>query len=228
MVGEVQPGTLMGAKEVGAGKSGLLRSVSASLSGNRIGASEEIGMVYSLYQKSVAASTATYRFVEPASLFGCNESYIPWLLSLQIPSAQGEPFQWHVDIESLLAQRDDVKGNTLVIDLKPKNTSSISLYEVAEAWGYSDSGWTPIMLHLRGLLIEHDRDSVSEGKLFDLQPDEIHDPIFSMMYLRGTVADGKIVGTWTTPRPSATNSVLLWPESFEYFITEAQKVLEGS
>lgn len=181
--------------------------------------------MYGLYRKSLTAEeNVRYEFVEQVSLFGCNEGYIPWLLTFQIPVAQGEPFKWHIDIESSLAARDDVNGNALIIDLKPKDSSSVSLYEVAEAWGYSDSGWTPIMLHLRGLLIEHDRASVDD-KDFGRKVTDIDDPIFSMMYLRGSVKGGKLSGTWTTPRPSATNSVLLWPDSFRYFMSEAEKIL---
>jgi hypothetical protein len=42
------------------------------------------------------------------------------------------------------------------------------------------------------------------------------------MYLRGTIGDGILIDKWTTTGPGTTNSVLLWPETLEYFITEAR------
>jgi hypothetical protein len=114
----------------------------------------------------------------------------------------------------------------LIIDLTPKDTLSVSLYEVTEAWGYSNVDWTPIMLHLRGLFIEHDRDGI-DARRFERELEDIDDPIFSMMYLRGSVRNGKLAGRWTPPGPSSTNSVLLWPESLQYFVIEAAKILQA-
>ena len=50
-----------------------------------------------------------------------------------------------------------------------------------------------------------------------------------MIHVRGgTVEEGKIVGKWTLPGPSPSNSVLLWPDTLEYFTSEARKVIEKS
>jgi hypothetical protein len=182
--------------------------------------------MYSLYRKSLIGSKASYQFIEEASLFGCNKGYIPWLLRLQVPKGQGEPFEWHVDIETALARRDDVNGNALIIDLKPKDKADVFLCEIIEAWGHSDYGWTPMMLHLRGLIEDRNINSIDK-KMFECQTDDVDAPIFSMLYLRGSVSDGKLVGPWTTPGP-AINSVLLWPNVFEQFYTEAEKVIKHS
>jgi len=42
--------------------------------------------------------------------------------------------------------------------------------------------------------------------------------IYSLLYMQGDFHDGKVRGTWNAPRPSSTNTPLLWPETFEYFI----------
>ena len=55
---------------------------------------------------------------------------------------------------------------------------------------------------------------------------DVDKPIFSMMYLRGTVNEGKLKGRWTPPGPSPTNSVLLWLEAFTYFWEQAGKFIE--
>ena len=180
--------------------------------------------MFALYKKSQGDGKDAYQFVEKASLFGFHKGYIPWLLKFQVPTGQGEPFEWHLDIETALTQRDDVNGNALIIDLKPYDKTYVFLCEVVEAWGHSDYGWTPMMLHLRGLIVDRDINSIDK-KMFECQTAEIDDPIFSMYYLRGSVSDGTLVGPWTTPGP-AINSVLLWPDVFEHFYTEAEKVIK--
>lgn len=182
--------------------------------------------MYSLYRKSVTGTKVSYQFVEEVSLFGCNEGYIPWLLSFQVPTAQGEPFTWHVDIETALAQRSDVKGNALIINVMPSSKDEVLLCELVGAWGYSNDGWTPMMLHLRGLINFESIESIDQ-KQFECQTTDVDDPIFSMMYLRGSVKGGKLFGKWTTPG-RATNAVLLWPDTFEFFFSEANKLITRS
>jgi len=53
--------------------------------------------------------------------------------------------------------------------------------------------------------------------------DEVEDPIFTFGYVSGTVKSGKITGKWTPPGPSPTNSVLLQPDVFKYFVEQASK-----
>ena len=183
--------------------------------------------MYALYDKTRSDSSIQiqYQFNEKISLFGCKSGYIPWLLSEQLATASSEPYKWHVNIESSLK---DVKQDdqTLIIDLKPKKKENLSLYEVQDVWGYSASGWTPILLHLRGLFVDEDPDCFDRNN-FVRNPREIGIPIFSMMYLAGTVKDGKLNGKWTTPGPSPTNSVLLWPDAFKYFWQQAENFINN-
>ena len=106
-----------------------------------------------------------YEFIkEKCHLFGCNEGFIPWLLKRQIPSSQGEPYKWHIPIQDALNETE-YSGSTLVIDLKPKqNKTNLSLYELLDVWGYSDSGWTPILLHLSGLFVDADPKKIDRNK----------------------------------------------------------------
>jgi hypothetical protein len=92
-----------------------------------------------------------------------------------------------------------------------------------EVWGHSAKGWTPIMLRLRGLYIDANPAQV-DSENFERLDEHIDDPIFSMMYLHGSIKEGELVDKWTTPGPSATNAVLLWPDTLEYFASEAKKV----
>ena len=180
--------------------------------------------MYALYDKTWNNGSARYRFLKRTSLSGCNSGYVPRLLRQQLTDGSSQPLPWHVNIESSL-QAMGQDNQTFIIDLKPNSSEpNLSLYEVSNVWGYSASGWTPILLHLRGLFIDENPERFDRHD-FARKPEEIKDPIFSMMYLRGTVQNGQLKGPWTTPGKSSTNSVLLWPKVFKYFWQQAQSVI---
>jgi hypothetical protein len=180
--------------------------------------------MYGLYKKTFEGPGTRYIFKEQISLFGCNEGYIPYLLLKTVDSTASEPLPWHVNIEKAMALVDQ-PGDTLIINLKPNSTEpNLSLYELVDVWGYSSSGWTPVMLYLKGLFIDANPAAFEERNFVRL-PEEVDDPIFSMMYLLGTIKSGVIQGRWTPPGPSSTNSVLLWPDTFEYFAEKAREIM---
>lgn len=177
--------------------------------------------MYYLYTKKSNTNDYQYELVKPISLFGCNNGFIPWLLAFNIPKGQDEPYTWHVNIvESLINRNYD--NHSLVIDLKPNDKKGLSLYEIIDVWGYSYFGWTPIMMHLRGIL---DNNANKDKKMFSISISELDEPIFTMLYLNGTVKAGEIHGQWTLPNASPANSVLLWPETFEYFSEKALNII---
>ena len=59
--------------------------------------------MYARYKKQRVNGKDRFQFVETVSLFGCNNGFIPWLLTEQIRPRQGEPYKWHLSIESALA-----------------------------------------------------------------------------------------------------------------------------
>ena len=184
--------------------------------------------MYALYEiSSVTSDENRYRKKEKISLFGSRSGYVPWLLTHQLDSASSEPWRWHVVILDALSKAGH-QSHTLVINLKPNSTTpNLSLYELLDVWGYSASGWTPVLLRLRGLFVDEDPNPANEDD-FLRRTSECDEPIFSVMYLNGTIRNGVLEGRWTTPRPSPTNSVLLWPETFEYFWNEARPYVENT
>jgi hypothetical protein len=180
--------------------------------------------MYALYEKVPVGGGHRYRFGEQVSLFGCNSGYIPWLLAKTIEKTASEPLAWHLKIADAL-QVAGQKDHGLMIDLKPNSKEpNLSLYEVMEVFGFSAWGWTPVMLYLRGLFVDENPANF-DAKAFERTRDEIEDPVFSMTYLTGTVRNGAIEGRWTPPGPSSTNSVLLWPDAFKYFMEQAQIIM---
>jgi len=88
----------------------------------------------------------------------------------------------------------DYTGSTLVIDLKLKQSkTNISLYEVLDVWGYSLSGWTPILLHLRGLCVDADPSTIDRNN-FEVANEDRNEPIYEFVYLDGSVGGGRLVG----------------------------------
>jgi hypothetical protein len=104
--------------------------------------------MFALYEKHPTEDGYRYRFSERVHLFGCNNGYIPWLLSESLSEAVSEPLPWHLCIGDALGAVDQ-DDSALIINLKPNaRAPNLSLYEVIEVFGYSTSGWTPVMLHL--------------------------------------------------------------------------------
>ena len=187
--------------------------------------------MYIRYLRKREAGRSSYQFIEECSLFGCNNGFIPWLLQRQIPLSQGEPYKWHLSIQDSLNgakwNNTDYTGSTFIIDLKPKqNKTNLSLYEVLDVWGYSDSGWSPILLHLSGLFVDASPDNLDRNK-FVINDNEREEPIYEFMYLDGSVKDGGLVKTWNPPVASPTNAALLWPESLAYFFASIKKRTPG-
>lgn len=184
--------------------------------------------MYMRYLKKEQPDCSSYQFVEECSLFGCNNGFIPWLLSRRVSSSQGEPYKWHLPIQDSLNGAKwgeiDCTGSTLIIDLKPKqNKKNLSLYELLDVWGYSDSGWSPILLHLSGLFVDENPSRVNRNQ-FVIHDDKPQEPIFEFMYLDGSVEGGQLVGRWNAPPASPTNAALLWPEPLAYFLTSIRSV----
>lgn len=178
--------------------------------------------MYAIYEKQVEGEEEKYNFKSKTCLFGCNSGKIASLLREELTSENNEPYKWHID---MLKQMP--RGKTLIINLKPNNIeTNMSIYEIVNVWGYSEHDWTPIMLHLRGLIVDETSQKFNEER-FSVKTSNIDDPIFSMLYLNGTVKNGEIVGKWTAPRPSPTNSCLLWPETFQYFIEARKSILSA-
>ena len=180
--------------------------------------------MYALYEKASDGEAYRYRFGKQVSLFGCNSGYIPRLLAKTVDKAASEPLAWHLSVDDALRTVGQ-EDHALIIDLKPNSKeANLSLYEVVEVFGYSASGWTPVMLYLRGLFVDEDP-SKFDAQAFVRATAEVDDPIFSMTYLKGTLRSGAIEGRWTPPGPSSTNSVLLWPDAFKYFAEQAQIIM---
>lgn len=180
--------------------------------------------MYAIYRRTPTALGGHYVFDHETAFFGVRSGMIPQLLREQTSLAVGEPVPvpWHLDIARLLGKN----GQAFLINLKPNNkdeNTSRSLYELLDVWGYSWSGWTPAMLRLRGLVVDGDP-PIDDSEDFDVVYRPEHQTIYSFLYMAGSIQDGHLVGKWTAPRASPTNSALLWPDAFRYFVRQVAEV----
>lgn len=179
--------------------------------------------MYALYQKISEGKGCRYIFQEEAHLLGCNVGFIPKMLAAVLRKDASWPMKWDLNVSDDLA-RIGLSNHALIISLKPYNPKNLSLYELMNVFGHCLDGWTPMMYHLRGLFIDEDPIKFDDKNFFRSASD-IEDPIFTMAYtMSGTVKNGKIFGEWNPTRPGSSNSALLWPETFNYFVDMARKV----
>lgn len=180
--------------------------------------------VHYLYDREQIGSEIQFKLREERSLAGINRGMIPHLLEIHLNGSGCEPKFWHLNIREEL-DKSRWPNCTLLIDLKPNDSAgNISLYEIVEAWGHSNRGWTPVMFHLRALF-KDEYPSNFDRQSFTRKLEDIDDPIFTMLYMKGSIVNGELVGGWTFPASSSTNSVLLWPETFEYFAEHARRTI---
>lgn len=158
-------------------------------------------------------------------MFGCYNGFIPWLLQHTLNKKANEPFKCNIKIREAL-EKANYNNQAIIINLKPNSSKpNLSLYELEQVWKYSDENWTPLMLHFKGIFIDVIPYRINTNK-FERKLSDIDDFIFSFAYVKGTIKNGIIEGKWIAPRPSSTNSVLLWPEAFDYFISEYKKLIK--
>ena len=175
--------------------------------------------MYWRYRVELEDKLRKFSAPEPVSLFGCNTGEVVARMRREIPSGQEAPYCWHLDLERV-ASAEHV---AYLIDLKPNTKNAASLYELRHVWGISHNDWTPVMLLLRGLVVDGPPVAPSR-EAFEILPDPGHEGIVTFLYLNGSVAAGATKGRWTPASPSPTNSALLWPDSLKWFMAELAKV----
>ena len=148
-----------------------------------------------------------------ACLGGYKNGIIAKELSKVLQSTDSGYMGWTLPI----AEKYNKEGLSYIIDIKPK-TEEIFLCELDRVFGYSFDGWSPIMLRLKKLHNDEEPESFDKN-LFDY-PSET-EIIYTMLYLYGSIKDGKISGTWRMPFGSVT-ALLFWPQAMTYFTKQIQ------
>ncbi|HEX7343997.1 MAG TPA: hypothetical protein VF398_07020 [bacterium] len=174
--------------------------------------------MYALYSKVRIGGGFRYEYAEDACFFGCNSGYLHWLLQKQTPTKQNEPYAWHIDFQKAL-NNNGYPSMTFVIDIKPKQSKKyVFLCELLDVWGFSEHGWSPMLLLLDGLVTDEDPAVIEKNRFNIEKAHEPFDPIYEFIYTLGSVEDGILTDKWLAPPVSATNAALLWPKQLNYFL----------
>ncbi len=171
--------------------------------------------MFALYKKTQDKNGILYQFDKEICIFGCNVGYIPKMLGSKLQSSDNEPLKWELIVEEELERMGEI-SKTILIDIKPNSKEYILICELTNVYGYSAHGWTPVLFKLRGLIIDELVGSY-EKKSFLIEHSKEIPCIKTCTLFGGTILKGAISGKWTSPLPSPTNSVLIWPEVWEYF-----------
>lgn len=127
-------------------------------------------------------------------------------------------------VDSLLDNAGkDPDTHRLVIDLKPYVKGNVSLYEVRELWVVIYEAWTPVMLRLHSLFVDHHvtkgREDECKSRLFIDPNRDAGCPIHDIIYLNGGYGEkgAGAKGWWNPSRLGQYSAVLLWPDAAAYF-----------
>lgn len=182
--------------------------------------------MYYLYQVNKQSGKNIYDYKETIKIFGCNNGIIVKMLKKKLIPNQNEEYKWHLNLERDLP-KIGLPESAIIIDLKPNAENNLSLYQLIDIFGYSSCGWTPMMWHLKPIYIDEEG-SEDEKWYFEIDINANED-IYTFCHVQdGSVKNGKIIGTWVAPRPSSTNSALLWDNTIDYFINSREEIQRRS
>ena len=168
--------------------------------------------MYLIYSRTSHNGVTTYTLKRPShpkdnvKFFG-NGLLKQWI-SRKIPEASC----WCLDVRQELGA-----DLSFVIDLKPRGP--LEFFELLNVCGYSSPGYTPLLLRLRRILNgETPRTSLDPPKIIQKNDAKDQHNVYSFLRAKGHIASGALIGSWSPPGPSATNSALLWPDHLQCFL----------
>ena len=185
-------------------------------------------MAYFLYKRTKHRD-GQHRFVLRGgiSLYGCHAGIVARTLRRRLEEGERFGDVWHIQMkDALRLQKSD--GNVFIIDLKPKQrreNKTYSFYELTDLWGYSYEGWTPVLIKLRAIFMDHRCPKLNCNDFY-YDPDMYREPIFSFLYFAGSISGNELVGKWTSPGPTANNGALLWPDAMHFFKGKIDQYLD--
>lgn len=170
--------------------------------------------LYSL--DALGAGRGEYRRVREISLSGTDSPFRKVLVD-------AGSAKWHATDEFILYLLGVERSaeHRILIDLKPKHKTEVSLYRLRDVWGYSDDDWTPLALRLERVFMDQSQDDPPTFKKLFVGPLETNDFIYEFLYLNGGTKRGK----WTWGLVGRVNGALLWPDALRYFANAINRQL---
>lgn len=170
--------------------------------------------MYSWYKRTKENNQVRLTWEEKMSIAGCNNGIISDELTNILSPNDNPPIGWTIPI----ADRWNKEDYSLIIDIKPKS-EEVFLCELDKVIGFSYYSWSPIMLRLKLLFSDINKEEIDKESF--IYPDET-EIIYTMFYLYGSFKDGKLIGTWNPPFGTIT-ALLFWPEAMTFFFEQVKK-----
>jgi len=169
--------------------------------------------MYTWHKHNIINEKLFLEFDSQACLGGSINGLIANELEEILQPSDGPYMGWTLPI----ADKHNKNGWSYIIDIKPKS-NEVFLCELDRVFGYSFDGWSPVMLRLKILYNEESKVNFDKRKFLYPENTTI---IYTMLYLYGSIRDGKLCGTWKMPFGSVT-ALLFWPEALTYFTQQIQ------
>jgi len=148
------------------------------------------------------------------------------------PPAEEQPFPWHMHGNELLGRcLKDLLGEDetariekykLIADvqhvLAKSKRNYAELYEVSDIFGYSGSGWTPMMWKLRMQFQSNDCGEAREQNRWKFDPDRHF--VYEFLYLQADHRWQHLGGRRDFGPNGKYNGALLCPDALKYFISK--------
>lgn len=171
-------------------------------------------MSFLLYTRDIIDGQLHLNEKEEASLAGRHNGIIAKLLPRVLSITANAEGAWMLPVSDLLKQDDEA----FIIDIKP-NSKEVMLCELDRVFGYSYGEWSPIMLRLKVLYEGADRPGFNMDDF--IYPDSTT-TLYTMSYLRGTIENGKPIGTWNFTTGTVT-PLLLYPAATSFFYSQIKE-----
>lgn len=171
--------------------------------------------MYAWYKRNIVNGKVSLQFEKECSLGGCNNGIIAQELEQILMPEDNSPRGWAIPI----AEKWNRQEYSFIIDIKP-NGEEVFLCELDKVYGFSYDAWSPIMLRLKLLHSDIHIEDMDKKNFFYPENPSI---IYTMLYLNGSIADGKLTGTWSPPFGKIT-AVLFWPEAMSFFFKQVKKM----
>jgi hypothetical protein len=170
--------------------------------------------MYSWYTRINENNQVRLTWEEDMSIAGCNNGIIANELKNILSPNDNPPVGWSIPVSDKWNKED----YSIIIDIKPKS-EEVFLCELDKVFGFSYNGWSPIMLRLKLLFSDTNKEEVDKKSFIYPYEPEI---IYTMFYLYGSFKDGKLTGTWNPPFGTIT-ALLFWPEAMTFFFEQVKK-----
>lgn len=142
------------------------------------------------------------------------------LIYLTLQAAGVREAAWILDSATLLTTGGYEPGaQALVVDLTPARKGEVNLFEIVRVAGYSESGWTPVMLVLEILQDDHVRRGTEAARKAGFNDRASpRDRVHTFLYMQGDHGGG----SWNWGQVGRVNGPLLWRDAFDHFVNVAR------